>query len=462
MKIQPINTNNYSFKSSLQSKTNHKIVVDKKVSAIVGSSVGAILAGVAIYAHRNNYINTLARDLSKELNKKVTAKDLSSVMTKEEMLREIPKLTEQNYVASAKNIENGTFLADLHSHSNYSDGQITVENLLNQAVEYGNRLNKINGKKFIFTLSDHDGIDGVKEALKLIAKEPQKYKNVKFVPASEMSFAIPCDKNSSRFKRYNSDVQVAELLVYDINPFSKETEKFFSNIYNKRTRQIEIAIEEANKLKGENIFSAEEYKNYYTNPDKKPFFYNQHWRLFNYLQTKNRASDMAKEMNQDADKLYNNLLYKLHQQKSHFTPYELDKYIKTNEIKTNTEYLNSNITKKLEETIFPKKLNETTVNANFENSFDEIIQYAEKENAVLAFAHPAFTMENFSKDKILDGMKTLIKKSNGKIKFAEKYHQAYPYGKTIEKTEVDFYNKVLDELNLIPLGGRDNHKPKLL
>ena len=148
-----------------------------------------------------DYLKKLASGLSKELNKPVSADSLSSIMTKEEILEELPKLSEQNYIATKENIENGMFQADLHSHSLHSDGKASVQTILNDAADYADKLNAKTGKKFIFALTDHDKIDGVKEALKIIAENPEKYKNVRFIPAAELSFIIPCEEGSDRYKK---------------------------------------------------------------------------------------------------------------------------------------------------------------------------------------------------------------------------------------------------------------------
>ena len=196
------------------------------------TAIGVCALGFLAYrGYANSYKVKLAKDLSKELGEKITTKSLKSVLSKSEFLKELSKLSEQNYIASENNIKKGIFRADLHSHSNHSDGQITVEALLNQAAEYGNKLKKINGKEFLFALTDHDGIDGVKEALKIIAKNPDKYKNIKFVPAAEVSFVLPCQENSIRYKKFKTEVQMPEVLIYGINPFSKTTTEFFNKIY---------------------------------------------------------------------------------------------------------------------------------------------------------------------------------------------------------------------------------------
>ncbi len=436
-----------------------------KKSAYIAGTSGIAIAALSFLAYKNYaniYKMRLAKDLTKELGQKITTKHLKSIMTKKEMLKLLPKLNEQNYILSRENLKNGTFLADLHSHSNHSDGRISVENLLNQAAEYGDRLNKINGKKFIFALTDHDGIDGVKEALKIIVKNPEKYKNIKFLPASEVSFIFPCQKDSERFRRFQDNVQMPEMLVYNLNPFSENTKNFFEKIYQSREGQISKAIDNMNSYYKNSSFSRLEYEKFFHFPNKKLCFLNQHWNLWNYIHTKSRVIEIAKEQNKNADELYETILNELKQAKRSINPYNLDEYIKNKNIQTKSCMINDEIKKMLVKTIFPQKVSETEVSSQHEIMLKDIINYAKKENAILGFAHPGFTMQNFNKDKCLNGMKELIKQGEGRIKFAEKFHQAYPIGKEIEENELREYNEILDKLKLINIGGRDNHKDEFI
>lgn len=455
----PVNKTIFCSKNNLENKK-----YSKKQLYIAGSSAVAItaLSFLAYRNHINSYKVKLAKDLSKELCQKITTKHLKSVMTKAEMLKELPKLEEQNYVASKKNLKEGIFLADLHSHSNYSDGKINVENLLIQAAEYGDKLQKQNGKKFIFALSDHDGISGTKEALKIIAKNPEKYKNIKFIPAAEVSFVLPCQNNSIRFKRFNSDVQMPEMLVYGINPFSETTEKFFNGIYHSREIQLYNAVNEANSYYNKTIFSIEEYKKLFTMPGKEFCFMYQHWNISNYMQTKLRIINIAQEQNKNPEKLFETIINEIKQNNRYVNPYILDNYLKSKNIQTKSNMSDEKLKLLLYEKIFPKKIEETIVESKYELTLQDIVNYAKEENTVLGFAHPGFTMQNFDREKCLNEMQNLIKIGQGRIKFSEKYHQAYPIDKEIGKAELKEYNAILDKLGLINIGGRDNHSEKFI
>lgn len=433
---------------------------DRKTTYLLEAGTGAVSVAtlLAYRAHNNSYRVKLAKDLSKVLGERITAKNLKSVMTRSELLKELPKLVEQNYVASNENIKNGIFLADLHSHSNFSDGKITVENLLNQAASYGDKLEKLNGKKFIFALTDHDGIEGVKEALKIIAKNPERFKNVKFVPASEISFVLPCQENSARYEKFKTGVQMPEMLIYGINPFSENTKKFFDGIYSSREKQILSAISKGNDLCGEQCFSKEEYLKHFHIKGKKLCFLNQHWKIFNYLLTKFRITKLAQEEGKNPEELYSAIAKEL----KGINPHNLNEHIKSKYPKSSTDTMDSKLKNLIEKEIFPLNEADERVKTEFEIHFRDIVEYSRKENAVLGFAHPAFTMQNFSKDKLEAGMQKLVEESHGQVKFAEKFHQAYPIGHEIQQGELEEYNSVLDRLKLVNIGGRDNHKDKFI
>ena len=450
--------NNISFSSN---KVQKKKKDSNNYLLIGATTLGVASVGLLAYSYyKNNYITQLANDLSRELGQKITSKHLKSVMTKEELLKELSKMNEQNFIASAENIKNGTFLADLHSHSHYSDGTIKIKDFLNQAVEYGNKLNKINGKKFIITLSDHDGIKGVEEALKLIVQDPEKYKNIRFVPAAEMSFIMPCKEGSRRFQLFKSEVETPEVLIYNINPFSKESKNFFNNLYSKRMQGIKDAINEAKKLFPDGNFSFEEYTKFY-NPQEKYCFSNQHWKVWNYLHTKSRFAEIAKERNCNADSLYAEHFHKIKKYDKNVYPYSLKKYIEGENIQTKSQEINPLFGNEFKKQFFPQKKNDFEAFSPYEYNFDDIIKYAKKENAIMGFAHPAFTMQNFLEEDIYNRMLNLIKKSDGRLKLVEKYHQAYHFDYRLSQDELARYNKIVDKLNLIQMGGRDNHTPKL-
>lgn len=426
----------------------------KYYASAAGLSAAAIGGAVIIRrAMPDGYIKQLARDLSFELKEKIKPSNLKSVLSKKEFLSEIKKLKEQNYVPSPENIKNGVFRADLHSHSNFSDGTISVSEMLNQAAQYGDRLNQINGRKFLFALSDHDGVDGVKEALKIIAKNPEKFKNIKFVPAAELSFPVKCHPESSKFQRCGNSVEMAEMLIYNINPFSVSSKEYFTHLYQNRKQGIGKTIELANeKLSGYN-FSEAEYNKFWRPKDDRYWAMNQHWGLFHYANLKTRITDVAKEQKKSPETLFDEIMTHFAQNNMNKNGESLDRYLRENNISITGASYDKRIVD-LKYDICPEQKG-MLLYAPYESSFEKIADFAQKEDAVLAFAHPGFTVQNMKSGLMLEEMEKMVRTS-GNIKCAEKFHQAYP-PENITPDEIKECNGVLDKLGLIDIGGRDNH-----
>ncbi len=91
------------------------------------------------------------------------------------------------------NVQSGKYGANLHIHSVHSDGHLTISEILDQAVEYADKRVEKNGAKepFYVAITDHNTLEGSKEALDLIYKNPQKYKNIKVVLGVEISAKTP-------------------------------------------------------------------------------------------------------------------------------------------------------------------------------------------------------------------------------------------------------------------------------
>lgn len=128
---------------------------------------------------------------------------------------------------------NGVFHRDfrisLHNHTNKSDGQMSVQELLDQAVEYADEVVEANKHKegvlakdspFIIAITDHDTVDGCKEAVKIIANNPDKYKNLRVVFGTELSV-----ENRVLGNNLTKPVPI-HMVVNCINPFDKNLNEF--------------------------------------------------------------------------------------------------------------------------------------------------------------------------------------------------------------------------------------------
>lgn len=148
----------------------------------------------------------------------VTVESLKSILEPEE-LKEILKTAEAAEFSTGNNFENvlnGTFRINLHIHTKNSDGTLSVRELLDQAARYADYRKTINkDSPLVIAISDHDTLEGSREAIKIIAQNPEKYKNIRFVPAIEFNA-----KHNSR---------QLEVLAYCINPFEEGLSRFVNS-----------------------------------------------------------------------------------------------------------------------------------------------------------------------------------------------------------------------------------------
>ena len=126
-------------------------------------------------------------------------------------------------------LESGDFKANLHIHTQYSDGEMTVKELLENAEEITK-----NNPDFLIALTDHDTIDGCKEAEKLI----NEYNNV------NISFGVEISTVGINFPEQTKPVQI-HLLVYGINPNDTKLDNYLKI---KRKQKLTLAQETINKL----------------------------------------------------------------------------------------------------------------------------------------------------------------------------------------------------------------------
>lgn len=400
------------------------------------------VVGADIKNETSDYVKDLAKSLGKWLNKDIDATSLNSVISGKELLAELKKLEKQNFVASKENIEKGIFCADLHSHSLYSDGKGKVSDILNQVAEYADKLKQKSGKNFLYSLTDHDSCEGVKEALKIISENPKKFKNVKFITGSELSYLIKSDKTWNPF-------ETSEILVYGFNPFDENINKYFEDLYSKRKNMIKEFIDDSNKMFEYADFSVEEFHKIYG----KNYIMNSQWNVHNYVQTKNAVAGLAISQNKDKALMYEEIMSKT--KKWNKTLHDLKKAGLIPE----SYGEDSRIIDLCKNKYSPRWDNET-INYNCEANIDDIFKvFGKDKNTFGAFAHPYYVTERNSQAEAL--LNNLVSKSNGFIQATESHHQAYRVSATSEEIN-NFNNNLVKSNKLEELGGRDNHETEWL
>ena len=118
--------------------------------ALALAVLGSIFAKKSIDGKTTKYVKTLTKSMNLHFNTNFKPENLKSVISGKELLKELKSLKKENYVATVENLKNGTFIADLHSHSNFSDGHAKVSTILDQVAEYADFLKQKNGKNFKF------------------------------------------------------------------------------------------------------------------------------------------------------------------------------------------------------------------------------------------------------------------------------------------------------------------------
>ena len=123
------------------------------------------------------------------------------------------------------NVENKKFGANLHIHTKHSDGQLSVQELLDKAAAYGDKYVIVNKKPFTIAITDHNTAEGCKEALLILAKNPSKYKNINVVLGAEIS-AKEDEIYDYKFRK----PEKFHVLTMCINPFDEKFNSFINNI----------------------------------------------------------------------------------------------------------------------------------------------------------------------------------------------------------------------------------------
>ena len=155
-----------------------------------------------------------------------------------------------------ENVKSRKFGGSFHIHTVHSDGILSVQELLDQAVEYADKYAQKNNSPFTIGITDHNTINGCKEAVEIIAQNPEKYKNLRVILGAEIS-TKEVEHAYYKFKK----PEKYHVLSQCINPFDEKVISFFESLNEGRTNPMypkQISIEEAVegfKTQKENWFS---------------------------------------------------------------------------------------------------------------------------------------------------------------------------------------------------------------
>lgn len=128
---------------------------------------------------------------------------------------------------SMANVLSKDFGASIHVHTKKSDGLLSVKEVLDQAKIYADVYAQKHDGRFIVGITDHNTADGCKEAVKILAKNPEKYKNLGVVLGTEIS------TKENAIGEFNfRKPEKLHILSLCINPFDRTTGKFLKNLQN--------------------------------------------------------------------------------------------------------------------------------------------------------------------------------------------------------------------------------------
>lgn len=267
---------------------------DKKISnteIIAGCAVGAVAVGAAIWgtiAYKNkinkksiNNITNTITDIFKEQMRAFPEdisyrKNLLGVSATEESVANLrPIIGPQEYKSiltefsdspihytpgrtlnttlkdgyELEGVPNKTFRATMHMHTVHSDGTMTVRELLAKSAKYADEVAeaiknnpeaKAKHAPFTIAITDHDTVEGCKEAVQIISEDPEKYKNLRVVLGCEMSV-----ENRMLGDELKKPVD-QHIIVNVLNPFDEKLNQFFET---KKSARKELAKDLMEKCK---------------------------------------------------------------------------------------------------------------------------------------------------------------------------------------------------------------------
>jgi len=447
------------------------------------------------------YYQTLAQAINLSPNEEFK---LNSIVGEEQLKHLLKTYTPIDFQVGKnfEGVKNLTYRVNLHNHTQASDGVLSVEEILEQAVSWANRIaknKKDNKPPFLLALTDHDTLDGAKEAVKIIANNPEKYKNLKVVLGSEISVS----HINPEHVIYPVDF---ELLGYCLNPFNQKLDTLLKNLQKSREESARNLIVEFSKKFGGYNLSLSEAKKFHANLEKART--NGILNLVgDYIEFKIRLSDYVKKINErlnipqdkklDIEKLYSELARKYYLNMDATQESDMAEFLKNKGLKPILQKIN--ILNKNNSTIYAsifdsdysyqrRIINELiksglpTINdtKNYCLLPKQIFETVENEDGFFGFAHPGLiklkspygnNISQARKEKLGsdDPNKNLVfeifyeLKKLGKEKFlaSETNYQSY---RNLSSDWIEFMKKDIADNPLLKLyytGGLDCHSPSI-
>ncbi len=251
------------------------------------------------------FAELLSVGMKNTLEVSLPPRNFKNIMSPEEFSEILPDLRRENFISSKENQKNGVYIADLDYQSNFSSGKENIFQILDNLAIFANQYYSKHGRDFIFALTDRDSIEGVQNAVRIIAEHPSRFEHVKFVPGIKLSFAH--EAPFSKLKYENSD-----MLVYGVNPFSENVINFLdSTIQRRKTMSVEF-IRQVRNLYPEFAYNIKEFAEQNHLKYKRDYTVsNLYWRAREYAERKG-GSEVSGELPpeqvlKEADDILDNL-----------------------------------------------------------------------------------------------------------------------------------------------------------
>ena len=392
----------------------------------------------------------------KEVTKiNIPPQNFKNIMSPYDLKKLLPELKQENYTYSERNEERGKYFIDLDYQSNFSNrNSPNVFDILDRLAEYSNEFYENTGKDFIFALTDRDSIEGLQHMVRLIGEEPEKYQHLKFIPAIKLTFAHPAPTSKIGYEN-------SEMLVYGINPYSKNLIKFVDNIIEKRRTMVLEFIRKVNKLYPEFSYNILEF----AEQNKLKYYRdytisNLYWRAREYAETKGdleiKSIKMVPEkIVQEAEAILNQLS-SLHTGSSE----------EFSALGTQIIDEDSDLNKKIKEVFHEYSTHEDKeqgkVVSYAENLYTDMINCLEKEpeKPVLAIASPYYLSHYFEErnpktfDNVVEFLNKTENNSKGMLCAFESVVPAYRNDRHLSTEQIRrFNNYIREHTDLYEVGG---------
>lgn len=363
------------------------------------------------------------------------------ILSEKDFIEKVKNLSGKSYKAGERTdltvtdshdyryLESGDFCANLHIHSKYSDGVMSVKQIIEHAKEIPNML---------VALTDHDTIEGCKEALELCPD------NV------DMCLGVEISTVAINFPKQPNPMPV-HLLVYGINPFDKKLNEFLDKKRNLKLQLAKDTIARLNEVLSEYDFTLEEASLCH------PMILKGQDEVAHPLKKYTCAKILLNYFFPKADFSYEKPFYK-YKQMFNSGSFVIN-YKRALELYTdcNLPLIPDDILEKIEiaKSIYTKA--HPAIGKMLEpfSSFEDTVEFVTTlDSGVMSIAHPA-RVKAYTPEFYTYLFNNFKKPGGEKAMFFEEYYQSYNGSYYIDWCPI--INRTAESFGLIPTGGMDSH-----